>query len=174
MHIIIVIAIILAAIVLCIYLLLRARRNLVRAARQLDKDWLEIDLFIKQQNDDLPRLLQTCRSYMPAAHPALEAVAGARSDYQKAASMREKSEIYCKIAAALRALFSAAGAFDGLKASSAYLQLHSRLSELEEKIDARRDLYNDDVARWNARLARFPGSLFAGKGNLKPRLPAAT
>lgn len=174
MHILIVVAIILAAILLGIYLLLRTRRNLVRAARQLDKDWLEIDLFIKQQNDDLPRLLQTCRSYMSAAAPALEAVAAARGAYQKAASMREKSEGYCKITAALHALASAADGFDGLKSNNAYLQIHGRLSDLAEKIDARRDLYNDDVARWNARLARFPGSLFAGKGNLTPRPPAAT
>lgn len=172
MHILVVAVIILAAIVLCAYLLFRVRRNLRRAASQLDRDWLDIELFMKQQSDDLPRLLQTCRSYMQ--HPALASVTGARAAWQKAASMREKSAAYGQIAAALRALFDAAGASDGLKSNSAYLQLQGRLSELEEKIEARRDLYNDDVARWNARLARFPGSLFAGKGNLKPRPPAAT
>lgn len=170
MNLILIIAVlILIAILLVIYFLLRARRNLRRAASQLDKDWSDIEVFIKQRNDDLPRLLQTCRSYMPADHPALMAVSSARGASQKAGSIVEKSEANGKIVEALQTLFSAAGKSDGLKSNSIYLQLHTRLVELQEKIDDRCDLYNDDAARLNVRLARFPGSFFAGKGNLRPR-----
>ncbi|MGH9352684.1 MAG: LemA family protein [Terriglobia bacterium] len=174
MQILIIIAVIvLAVILLGIYFLLRTGRSLRRAASQLDKDWSDIEVFMKQRNDDLPRLLQTCRSYMPADHPALKGVSGARSAYQKTSSIAEKSEANGKIVGALQVLFSAAGKSEGLKSNSTYLQLHSRLVELQEKIDGRCDLYNDDAARLNARLARFPGSLFTGKGALRPR-PAAS
>ncbi|MGH9403082.1 MAG: LemA family protein [Terriglobia bacterium] len=154
---------------LVIYVLLRAGRNLRRAASQLDKDWSDIEVLMKQRNDDLPRLVQTCRSYMPADHRALKAVSGARSAYQKARSLEEKSAA-CGIAVrSLQELFSEAGKSEGLKSNSIYTQLHSRLVELQEKIDDRCDLYNDDAAHLNARLARFPGNLFAGKGALRPR-----
>lgn len=165
------IIIVLLACAACWLLLLRSRNALRRAAGRLDRDWLDIEIFIKQRNDDVPRLLQTCRSYLQGGHPAIEGVTQARRAYQDAASAEEKSAGNARINSALHSLFAAAGKAEGLAGNNAYIQLQGRLSDLEEKIDERCDLYNDDIARFNARLAGFPGRLFAGKGRLNRRPP---
>jgi LemA protein len=167
MGVIFIAAIILFAALGGIYLLLRAGRTLRRASAQLDKDWSDIEVLVKQRNDHLPRLVQTCRAYMPADHPALKAVAETRSAYQKANSVGERAAADARIARSLQKLFSEAGQYDGLKNNHTFMQLHSRLVEIDETISERRDLFNEDVTRFNTRLAGFPGSLM--KGKLKPR-----
>lgn len=155
------------------YLLIRSGRNLRLAAIQLDKDGSDIGLILQQQSAELPRLIQTCRSYMPADSPALALVLEARGAFQKASSIEEKAEAGAKTALALARLFSSAAKYDGMKTSATYVQLQNRLQEIEERIADRCDLFNQDVARFNARLARFPGRIFVGRGKLKPRAPLA-
>ncbi|MGH9397589.1 MAG: LemA family protein [Terriglobia bacterium] len=138
---------------------------------QLDKDWSDIEVFIKQRSDNLPRLIQTCRSYMPREQTSLKLLTDARSAQQKARSMQEKTEASAKTTQALETLFYDAGRADGLKSNNTYIQLQNQLLEIGERIAERRDTFNEDATRFNARLARFPGSLFARKGKLKPRAP---
>lgn len=154
-----------------IYLLARFRGSLRRASRQLDRDWSDIEVFIKQRNDHLPRLVQTCRSYMPHDHSSLKRVTEARSTQQKAVSFEEKTGAAAKTTQALERLLLDAGQFDGVRSNGTYLQLQNHMLEIEERIAERREAFNEDVARFNARLTRFPGSLFAGKANLRPRDP---
>ncbi|MGH9407619.1 MAG: LemA family protein [Terriglobia bacterium] len=154
-------------ILLLIWRLMRLGRNLRRSAAQLDKEWSDIERLIKQQNADVPRLLQTCRSYMPPDRPALKSLSEARASYQKANSAAEKKRAGSELKSALHKVFSEAGKYDGLSSSNTYIQLRTQLLESEERIAERCDLYNDDAARFNSRLNRFPDRLV--KGNLKPR-----
>lgn len=156
-------------IVLCVWLLVRTGRSLRLAIRRLDKDWSDIEALVKQRNDNLPRLIQTCRSYMPAQQPSLALLAEARNQQQKAQSAREKLECAENTRRALDLLLRDADQVDGLKRNSTYLQIQNTLMEIGERIAERRDAFNSDVERYNLRLARFPGRLYSGKGKLKPR-----
>ncbi|MDE3180021.1 MAG: LemA family protein [Acidobacteriota bacterium] len=149
-----------------VYLLVRSGRQLRRFSNQLDRDWLDIEVLIKQMSDNLPRLIQTCRSYMPQNQASLQLAAAARKAQQNAASARERSEAASKASKAVRALLSEANLIEGLKSNSTYIQIQNQLVETEERIEDRREAFNDDVSRFNSRLGRFPGSLSAGK--LKP------
>lgn len=152
-------------------LLARSAKNLRHAASQLDQDWSDIEVFIKQRNDNVPRLIQTCRSYMPGDETSLKLLSAARGAQQKAGSSREKVEAAAKTTEVLQALFTDAARLDGLKTNNTYIQLRSQMLEMEERIAGRRDSFNDDVAHFNARLTRFPGRFFARNGKLKPRVP---
>ncbi|MGH9451223.1 MAG: LemA family protein [Terriglobia bacterium] len=153
------------------YLLARFRRSLRRAGSQLDKDWSDLEVFIKQRNDNLPLLIQTCRSYMPKNQASLHLVAEARSAQQKAGSIEEKTAAAVTVTHTLERLFLDAGQFNGMRNNTTYVKLQNRLLEIEERIAERREAFNEDAARFNARLGRYPGRLFAGKGKLKPRAP---
>lgn len=158
-------------IVVCVWLLIRTGRSLRLASRRLDKDWSDIEALVKQRNDNLPRLIQTCRSYMPAQQPSLALLAEARNHQQKAQSAREKLDSAEKTRRALDALLHDAEQLDGLKRNSTYLQIQNTLMEVGERIADRRDAFNSDAEHYNLRLARFPGRLYSGKGRLKPREP---
>lgn len=158
-------------IAVCAWLLVRAGRSLRIASRRLDKDWSDIEALVKQRNNNLPRLIQTCRSYMPAQQPSLALLAEARNQQQKTQSAGEKVAANEKTRRAIELLLRDADHFDGLRRNSTFLQLQNTLMEIDERIAERRDAFNSDADRYNQRLTRFPGRLYAGKGKLQPREP---
>ena len=59
-------------------------------------------------------------------------------------------------------------AYPDLKANTGFLQLQSRISELENQIADRREYYNDTVTTFNTRIQQIPDSLVAGWLSLTP------
>ncbi len=166
---VIALAIIFAVILIGILLLIRSARGLKRANSELNKDWLNIETLLKQRNDELPRLIQTCRSYMPAEHEGFKLIPEARSACQRAASVEEKARADARLTHALQKLFSEAESYPDLKSNNTFAQLQSRLLEIEERIAERRELFNEDVRLFNARLHRPPGTWVRGMARVQPR-----
>lgn len=166
---IIALAVIFVAILIGIILLIRSERGLKRANSELNKDWLNIETLLKQRNDELPRLLQTCRSYMPVEHESFRLILEARSTCQRATSVEEKARADARLAQALRKLFSEAESYPDLKSNNTFVQLQNRLLEIEERIAERREFFNEDVRLFNARLHRLPGKWVRGMARVQPR-----
>lgn len=167
----IVVIIVVIVVIISATQLVRAKRSLRLASRRLDKDWSDIEALVKQRNDNLPRLIQTCRSYMPAQQQSLVQLAGARRAQQSAQSAPDRAAVAEQTNRALEALLRDAEGVEGLKRNSTFIQLQNALSEIDERISERREAFNSDAERYNARLGRFPGKLYAGKKGLKPRAP---
>lgn len=167
---IIIIAVVCAIIILVSLYLARSGKKLRRMKNELDKDWSDIEFLFKQRQDELPRLIQTSRSYMPEEKHVLDSISKARTGYQRAVTGEQKAEANAAISEKLKGLFAAAAKHSDLQNDNTFGQVQMRIFELEERITERRDLYRDDVSRFNARLARFPASLSARIAGLKPRL----
>lgn len=163
---IIVIAVI---VVLVLIYVMRTMKSLKRMKNELDRGWSDIEFLFKQENDELPRLLQVSRSYMPEEKRALESVSAARAVYQRAATAEQKAAANAAIGEALKALFAAASKHPDLQKNNTFAQLQTRISEIEERIAERCDLYDGDVSRFNARILHFPRSIPARLAGLKPR-----
>jgi LemA protein len=54
-----------------------------------------------------------------------------------------------------------------LKANDNFMQLQSRITELEEKIADRREFFNDDVNTYNIRIQQLPDAFIARIMNLQ-------
>lgn len=167
--ILIVIAIVVAVVLLSVILLIRSAKKLRRMNSDLDKDWLEIDLLLKRRNDELPRLIQTCRSYMPADKEAFKLLSEARSSYQKAASIPAKAQADALMTEALRKLSSEAERFPELKSNHTFRQVCEQLLEIEERITERGELFNQDIKHFNDRLEGVPGKWVRGMAKARPR-----
>ncbi len=147
----------------------RARRTLLRLRIDLEKTWAGIDALLKQRHDELPKLLGTCRGYMPHDHQAFEPIGQARADYLKARTVQEKAVANIAMAGAIAGLFEIAGNFSGLKSNSNFVKLRKQNTELERNIREQQALFNELVSTYNRRLRRFPDSLVARKAHLEPR-----
>jgi len=147
----------------------RTRRSLLRLRINLDKNWAAIDALLKQRHDEIPKVLGTCRGYMPHDHPAFEPISRARADYLKANSMQEKALANIAMAGAIEELFSIAGDFPGLKSNNSFVKLRKQNAELETNINEQQDLFNELVNIYNRRIRCFPNSLVAGRAHLQPR-----
>jgi len=73
------------------------------------------------------------------------------------------------IARAIGRLIATAENYPELKANNNFMQLQSRITELESEIADRREFYNDSVNTFNTRLQEMPDAILARNMGLAPR-----
>jgi len=92
----------------------------------------------------------------------------ARGALLRAQSVAQRAEAENLLTKALGQIFAVAEAYPDLKANQGFLQLQSRISDLESQIADRRELYNDTVAIFNTRLGQIPDKWVAAWLALTP------
>ena len=142
--------------------------SLVRLKNDIDKAWANIDVLLKQRHDELAKLIETCKGYMQYEQKTLQMVVEARNAYQSATTVPDKAQADNMVTGALKTLFAVAENYPDLKANSNFLQLQSRITDLEEKIADRREFYNDSVNTYNIRIQQLPDVLIARLMSFQP------
>jgi LemA protein len=138
--------------------------NLVRLKHTVAKNWSNIDVLLKQRHDELPNLVETCKGYMKHERETLEAVMKARS---AVASARQAGNVAAlgpaegALRMGLGSLFAVAEAYPDLKANQSFQHVQNRISQLENAIADRRELYNATVNNLNVRIEQFPDVFIA-------------
>ena len=138
--------------------------NLVRLKHTVTKNWSNIDVLLKQRHDELPNLVETCKAYMKHERDTLEAVMKARS---AVASARQAGDVAAlgpaegALRMGLGSLFAVAEGYPDLKANESFQHVQVRISQLENAIADRRELYNATVNNLNVRIEQFPDVLVA-------------
>lgn len=151
------------AVVIAIYGIL-IYNGLVQLKHAVSKSWANIDVLLKQRHEELPKLVEVCRQYKEFEQSTLQRVIEARARVQDA---RESGDIPALGAAegALRLglgrLFAVAEAYPELRANENFMQLQSRITQLENAIADRRELYNESVNINNVRVDQFPDTVVA-------------
>ena len=144
--------------------------NLVSLKHAVSKSWSNIDVLLKQRHDELPKLVEVCKQYMGYEKETLEKIVKARSAVMDA---RGKSDIGAlgqaetQLRMGLGNLFALAENYPDLKANSSFQQLSSRISQLENSIADRREVYNESVNNNNVRIEQFPDVIIARMFNFK-------
>jgi LemA protein len=149
--------------------------RLVSLKHGVDKAWSNIDVLLRQRHDELPKLVEVCQQHRQFEQQTLQQVIEARSLVQTA---RDRQDIPAlgraegQLRRGLGQLFAVAEAYPDLKASAAFGQLQTRISQLEDGIADRRELYNESVNLHNVRVESFPDRLLAQRYGftLKPLL----
>jgi LemA protein len=143
--------------------------GLVRLRNQVGRAWANIDVLLKQRHDEIPNLVACVKGYMDHERQTLEAVTQARAASVNAASIPQKAQADLLLTGALRSFFVVAEGYPQLKANQNFLALQNRISELEERIADRRELFNDGVNTYNTRIAQIPDVFLARLMKLQPR-----
>ena len=141
----------------------------VQMQNDVDKAWSNIDLLLKQRYDELPKLLKVCEGYMQHEQRTLEAVIQARSQLSTARSGAETLAAQNVLTETLRSLFAVVENYPELKADAGFRQFSNRISELEDQIADRRELYNEYVNIYNIRLDQLPDLVIARLCHFSPR-----
>ncbi len=143
--------------------------GLVQLKNNIERNWSNIDVLLKQRFDELPKLIKVCEAYMQHERQTLEAVIKARSLVSQAHGGEEQMRAQNALTETLRSLFMVVERYPELKADQAFRQLGSRISELEDQIADRRELFNDSVNLYNIRIEQFPDLLVARTFNFVAR-----
>jgi len=145
------------------------RSGLVRLRDANDRAFANVDVLLKQRNDEIANLVETVKEYMQHEQQTLAGLTQARTASVNAASIKQKAEADAQVTGALRGLFAVAETYPQLKANENFLTLQSRISELEERIVDRREFFNDDVRAYNTRVGQIPEVFVASFMELKRR-----
>jgi len=135
----------------------------------INQDWSNIDVLLKQRFDELPKLIKVCEGYMQHEAKTLEAVIKARSQVDAARSENEKLQAQNMLTDTLKSLFMVVERYPELKADVGFRQLSNRISEIEDQIADRRELFNASVTIYNTRLDQFPDLIVARLFNFAGR-----
>ena len=138
--------------------------NLVALKHRVAQAWANIDVLLKQRHDELPKLVETCKQYMGYEQETLENVIAARSKVSTAAQSQDIAALglaETNLRSGLGRLFALAEDYPELKTNESFQHLQARISDLENGIADRRELYNESVNLNNIRIEQFPDVLIA-------------
>ena len=141
----------------------------VALKNNIDQNWSNIDVLLKQRYDELPKLIKVCEGYMQHEQKTLEAVVKARSMVNSAQGDGQKLQAQNALTDTLKSLFMVVERYPDLKADAGFRQLSNRISEIEDQIADRRELYNASVTIYNTRLEQFPDVVIAKTFNFDSR-----
>ena len=154
----------LALLVVAAIYVVRIYNGLIALRENLRKAWSNIDVLLTQRHDELPKLVETCKRYMGYEQETLERVMQARSAVFKAQGRGDVTALGAaeqQLREGLGRLFAVAENYPDLKADQSFRHLQTRISQLEESIADRRELYNEAVNLNNIRIQTFPDLIVA-------------
>jgi LemA protein len=135
--------------------------GLVRLNKNIDKAMSNIDVLLKQRNDEIPKLVDAAQQYMDYEKDTLDQITEARTKVEGANNPRKKAEADQMMKNALGNFFAVAEDYPDLKSTEQFQQLQNRISEIEEQIADRREFYNSSVTTYNTRISQIPYNFLA-------------
>jgi LemA protein len=157
------------ALVIVAFMVLATYNAIVDLRLRIDKAWSNIDVALKQRFDQLPNLVQAVRGVMSWEQDVLTEVAAARAAYSPTAPIPDQAAISNATSTAVRSLFAVVERYPEVRSAANVLSLQEEIERLEGMIADRRELYNDQVYRYNTRIAQVPAVLLAGIFGWRPR-----
>jgi LemA protein len=144
--------------------------NAVMALRQrIDKAWSNVDVILKQRHDQLPMLVDAVRDLMRFEQDTLTAVTRARAAYSPTESIPQKAATSEATTTAVRSLLAVVEQYPAIRSQANVLDLQNEIERLEAMLADRRELYNDQVYRYNTRIATLPTLGLAWLFGWRPR-----
>lgn len=135
--------------------------GMISLRNQLERAWSNIDVILKQRYDEIPQLIQVIEQYAGYEAGLLQKLAEARKHYGEASSIGDKIKASQEMSFALKGVIAIGEAYPELKTNENFIQLQSRVSQLESMIADRREAYNEAVTNFNTRIDQFPDMFVA-------------
>lgn len=151
------------------FIVLTSYNAIVALRQRIDKAWSNVDVVLKQRHDLLPNLVAAVHGLMAFEQDVLTQVTEARAAYTPGAPIPDQAETSEATSAAVRSLFAVVERYPDLKSQANVLDLQNEIERLEGMIADRRELYNDQVYRYNTRIGQVPDLFLAPLFGWQPR-----
>lgn len=157
--------IIIGAVVVIVLVLILIYNSLIRLRNRVEEAWSDIDVQLKRRYDLIPNLVETVKGYAKHEKETLENVTNARSQAMQAreggSDTQQQAQAENALTDTLKSLFAVAESYPDLKASQNFQELQRELSDTENKIQAARRFYNNNVMRYQTKIQSFPTNILA-------------
>jgi LemA protein len=157
------------AIVVVAFIAYATYNDVVALTQRIDKAWANIDVALKQRWDELPNLVEAVKDVMAFERQVLTDVTRLRAAYSPTEPIPDQARTSEATSAAVRQLFAVVERYPQLRSQTNVLDLQDEIERLEGVIADRRELYNDQVYRYNTRIAQVPALYLSGLFGWQPR-----
>jgi LemA protein len=158
--------------------LARAYNDLVARRDRVRNAWRQIDVQLARRHDLIPNLVAAVKGAMQFERETLEALVAARAGAVTAAQaaggpggVQESAAAEARLSAALGRFVTHVEAHPELRSLQSVAALQEELRSTENRVAFARQLYNDEVARYNTRRRALPGALVAALAGAEPADP---
>jgi len=136
--------------------------KLVALKNNVKKSFANIDVLLQQRNDEVPTLVTVVKGSATHERQLFERIATLRANYAESKGVEQRVQQSNELTAVLQKIFVLAEDYPALTTNDAFLQLQTRLTEIENLIADRREHFNDSVTLHNIEIETFPYNLVAG------------
>lgn len=155
-------AIVLGVVIFLTLALFVSYNRFVSQKQYIDNSWANVDTELRRRYDLVPNLVETVRGYATHERETFEAVIRARTaavaNQGDPGAQAQDENI---LVDALKQLLAVAEAYPDLKASEHFLELQRELAATEDRIQAARRFFNNNVRDYNRRVQSIPSLIVA-------------
>jgi len=148
-------------VILTVAYVVNVYNQLVSLRERVDQAKQNIDVLLKQRNDELTKLIDAASEFMAQEEKVLTQLTEAREQVEQADSPKEQAAADQQVRQAMMEFEARAEEYPELRSQENMMQFQERISEIESQIADRRELYNEAVTQNNTRIAQFPYVIFA-------------
>lgn len=130
--------------------------QLVRLSRNVDQSEQNIDVLLKQRQDELTKLIDAAQEMMEYEEDLLTELTEAREHAEDAATPTAAAAADQEVREAMAAFQARVEEYPEISSQQNLQQFQERIADLESQISDRREVYNDVATRYNIRIAQYP------------------
>ena len=160
---IVVLAVLLVGYVVSLY------NQLVRLRKRVDQAARNIDVLLKQRQDELTKLIDAAQEMMEYEEEVLTQLTEAREQAERASTPTEEATADNAIREAMASFRARVEDYPEIRSQQNLMQFQHRISDIENQIADRREFYNEAVTQYNTRIKQFPYVIFAGQLGFESR-----
>ncbi|EMA29533.1 LemA family protein [Haloarcula japonica] len=147
----------------------RAHDNLVEARESCDAAWGNVEVLLQRRHDQVGNLIEIADEYMSMEQNVLAGMVEARESAIDASTPAEAAMAQVDVRESVREFYSIAEETPELRTDEKFDDVRDALETIEQRLENRREYYNDTVRRYNALLQQIPERYLAAHRGYKPR-----
>lgn len=135
---------------------------LIRLRNDIKRTWANIDVLLQQRHEEVGNLVASVRDYMTYEKQLLIDITETRSRLARTRGIKDKAVQHERLHDGVEKLMATIENYPDLKANHLVRDLMGRITELEDLLADRREMYNHVVTRYNTMIASVPIVFLSG------------
>jgi len=145
----------------------RAHNSLVTARKGCTSAWSNVEVLLQRRHDEVGNLVELAGEYMDLERDVVENIIDARERALDVSSPEEAAVAQVDIRDSVHEFYAIAEETPELRTDEKFADVRDSLQTVEQRLENRREYYNDAVRRYNALLEQVLERYIAARRGYK-------